>query len=119
VDTQKIDERLAITKERFRCRLDSLGLDYRLHRSFYHPFVRIADFFIPHLKLRTAPSNSMADAMIQRRTDAATEWFSGSVASRFCLQAPAFYLQAPAFHRYAVGSAERMSPPLASRFIYI
>lgn len=31
----------------FRCRLDSLGLDYRFQRTFYHPSTRIVDFYLP------------------------------------------------------------------------
>jgi len=33
-----------------RC-LDNLGIAYRFQGGFYHPFVRIADFYLPHRNL--------------------------------------------------------------------
>src|SRR4051794_36328405 len=53
----------------FRCRLDALGLDYRFQRNFYHPFVRMADFFIPSLNLIVEIDARYHDAGTDRRKD--------------------------------------------------
>jgi very-short-patch-repair endonuclease len=60
-------------ERRFCCRLEELGLTYRFQQGFYHPFYRIADFYLPDLKLIIEIDGRYHDAEEDRRKDAAFE----------------------------------------------
>jgi very-short-patch-repair endonuclease len=44
---QKLRREATPAEHEFCRYLTSLGLDYRFQQGFYHPFVRIVDFYIP------------------------------------------------------------------------
>jgi very-short-patch-repair endonuclease len=52
------------------CRyLDALGLGYRFQQGFYHPFVRIADFFLPDHNLIVEIDGAYHDIHKDRERD--------------------------------------------------
>jgi very-short-patch-repair endonuclease len=70
---KKLRRNPTAAESRFCCYLTALGLDYRFQQGFYHPFCRIADFYLPELNLIIEIDGPYHGAEEDRRKD---DWFT-------------------------------------------